>query len=220
MEQWAQLAKDAAPAADAWSVRFVTERLEQLTVRRDAPEAPWRQHDAGAMVSVTAGGGQAYAATSDLSAAGLRAAFGRARELALACAAHSLVEAHDTAPPALQGRYASPTQRPVEALGLREKYELLSSVCASANLGPAIVDRNASLWTTRTEQLFVTGDGGHIEQHWDFVVPGLSVVASEGGETQTRSAAGQYNGFCQQGGLEVLERARFASDGPRVAREA
>jgi predicted Zn-dependent protease len=51
-------------------------------------------------------------------------------------------------------------------------------------------------------------------------VPGLTVVASEGGETQTRSAAGQYNGFCQQGGLEVLERARFASDGPRVAREA
>jgi predicted Zn-dependent protease len=108
----------------------------------------------------------------------------------------------------------------VETLGLREKYELLASVCAGANLGAAIVDRSASLWTTRTEQLFVTGDGGRVEQHWDFVVPGLTVVASEGGETQTRSAAGQYNGFCQQGGLEVLERARFAEDGPRVAREA
>ena len=220
MEQLAQLAKQAAPAADAWSVRFVTERLEQLTVRRDAPEAPWRQHDAGAMVSVSDAGGQAYAATSDLSAAGLRDAFARARELARACAAHSLVDGRAAAPVAEQGRYASPTQRPVAALGLREKYELLQSVCASANLGPAIVDRSASLWTTHTEQLFVTGDGGHVEQHWDFVVPGLTVVASEAGETQTRSAAGQYNGFCQQGGLEVLERARFAGDGPRVAREA
>jgi predicted Zn-dependent protease len=51
-------------------------------------------------------------------------------------------------------------------------------------------------------------------------VPTVVVVASEGGETQTRSAAGQYNGFCRQGGLEVLEQAHFADDGPRVAREA
>ncbi|MDB5893278.1 MAG: peptidase, partial [Rhodoferax sp.] len=54
----------------------------------------------------------------------------------------------------------------------------------------------------------------------DFVVPNIVAVASVGAETQTRSAAGQYNGFCQQGGLEVLDRAGFASDGPRVAREA
>jgi predicted Zn-dependent protease len=51
-------------------------------------------------------------------------------------------------------------------------------------------------------------------------VPGLTVVASAAGDTQSRSAAGQYNGFCQQGGLEVLERAGFAQDGPLVAREA
>jgi len=36
-----------------------------------------------------------------------------------------------------------------------------------------------------------------------------------------RSSGGQYNGFCQQGGIEVLERAGFRSEaGPRVAREA
>jgi predicted Zn-dependent protease len=45
-------------------------------------------------------------------------------------------------------------------------------------------------------------------------------VASANGDTQIRTAAGQYNGFCQQGGFEVLERANFRNDGPRVAREA
>jgi predicted Zn-dependent protease len=82
------------------------------------------------------------------------------------------------------------------------------------------VDRSASLWSTRTRQLFLTADGGRIEQEWEFLVPEVVAVASEGGETQSRSAAGQYNGFCQQGGLEVLERAGFLSDAPRVAREA
>jgi len=38
--------------------------------------------------------------------------------------------------------------------------------------------------------------------------------------TQTRSLAGQYMGFCQQGGLEVLARSGFSSEAPRVAREA
>jgi predicted Zn-dependent protease len=38
--------------------------------------------------------------------------------------------------------------------------------------------------------------------------------------TLVRSSAGQYNGFCQQGGIEVLERAGFRTqEGPRVARE-
>ncbi len=66
----------------------------------------------------------------------------------------------------------------------------------------------------------MTSDGGRAEQSWDFMVPSLTVVASANGDTQTRSSAGEYNGFCQQGGLEVLERAEFATDGARVAREA
>lgn len=220
MEHLERLARQAAPAAGHWTARFVAEATEELTVRRDVAEAPWRQHDAGVMVSVAAGGGLAYAATSDLSLAGLREAFARAGELARASASLSLVDAAQAAPPAATGNYRSPTARPTAALDLREKFELLQAVCASADLGAAIADRSAMLWTTRTEQLFITSAGGRIEQQWDFVVPSITVVASEGGETQTRSAAGQYNGFCQQGGLEVLERARFAADGPRVAREA
>jgi predicted Zn-dependent protease len=93
-------------------------------------------------------------------------------------------------------------------------------VSQSLKLGSEIVDWSASLWTTHTVQRLVTSEGSDITQEWDFVVPNILAVASVGGETQTRSAAGQYNGFCQQGGLEVLDRAGFANDGPRVAREA
>jgi predicted Zn-dependent protease len=220
VEQFERLARAAAPAVDAWSARFVREATEELTVRRDAPEAPWRQHDAGVMVWVAEGGAAAHAATSDLSEAGLRSAFAQARALARASAAHALVDARQAAVPPAQGRYSALARRPLDALGLRGRFELLQAVCASADLGPAIVDRTAGLWTTHTEQLFLTGDGARIEQQWDFAVPSLVVVASEGGETQSRSAAGQYNGWCQQGGLEVLERAHFSEDGPRVAREA
>src|SRR5205085_6345104 len=90
----------------------------------------------------------------------------------------------------------------------------------ATRLDERIVDWCASLWTLDTEQLFITGDGGRAEQQFSHVIPSVQATATIDGVTQTRSSHGQYNGFCQQGGLEVLERAQFESDGPRVAHEA
>ncbi|MES2999816.1 MAG: TldD/PmbA family protein [Pseudomonadota bacterium] len=220
MESIETLAKRAAPAADFWSVRTVTEQTERIAVRDDVPEPPTRRRDTGVMVSVIRRGGLGYAATSDVSQAGLARAFAHAAELAEASASHSVFDYRQVAMPKAQGSYRSPNERPASAATLRDKFDMVHGVCASAKIDGAIVDRSASIWTTHTEQLLVTSDGGRLEQVWDFMVPGIEVVASANGDTQTRSAAGQYNGFCQQGGLEVLERSGFAQDGVRVAREA
>lgn len=220
MDSIETLAKRAAPAADFWSVRTVTEQTERIAVRDDVPEPPTRRRDTGVMVSVIRQGGLGYAATSDVSQAGLRRAFAHAAELAEASASHSVFDYRQVSMPKAQGSYRSPNERPASAATLRDKFDLVQGVCASAKIDSAIVDRSASIWTTHTEQLLITSDGGRLEQVWDFMVPGIEVVASANGDTQTRSAAGQYNGFCQQGGLEVLERSGFAQDGVRVAREA
>ncbi len=220
MDSIETLARKTAPAADFWSVRAVSESSERITVRSDVPEPPSRQRDAGVMVSVATQGGMGYAATSDVSEAGLRSAFARAGELALATAKHSVFDYRKVEMPSRVGNYQSPNVKPVSKATLADKFDLVRTVCASAKIDDAIVDRVASIWTTHTEQLLVSSTGARIEQSWDFVVPNILVVASAKGDTQTRSAAGQYNGFCQQGGLEVLDRAGFAEDGPRVAREA
>src|SRR5438105_4446262 len=218
MHSLEEMVRKVAPRGD-WSVRAVTETSEQLVVRLDAPQAPVHQRDSGAMVTVVRDGAQGAAATSDLSEAGLRRAFDQATSLALACAGRSVVDFSSVPASQASGSFRSPNEKPTATLSLKDKFDLLRKVCTSADLGSEIVDRSASLWTTHTEQLHLT-PGGRIEQAWDFVVPAIVAVASAGGDTQTRSSAGQYNGFCQQGGLEVLERARFAQDGPRVAREA
>jgi predicted Zn-dependent protease len=220
MNSFEELARRTAPPADYWSARRVTETSEQLQVRRDVAEAPVRDCDSGAMVSVVRDGALGYAATSDVSEGGMRAAFARACELARACAGHSVFDWRDVDLPHPRGTYRSPNDKPLSAFGLAEKFDMLRAVCASANAGKEIVDRTASLWTVHTEQVLVTAGGGCVEQAWDFVIPSIVAVASAGGDTQVRSAAGQYNGFCQQGGMEVIERARFLEDGPRVAREA
>ena len=173
-----RIARRTAPASHDWSVRGVVEQSERLVVRQDVAEAPWRQTDGGAMVSVASDGAIGYAATGDLTEAGMRRAFGQALALARASGRRSVVDHREIDLPAGAGSYRSPNERPVAQLSLGDRFDLLRQVCASANLGPAIVDRGASLWTTHTEQLLITAGGGRIEQSWDFVVPAIVVVAS------------------------------------------
>src|SRR6185295_14936102 len=70
--------RDVAPAVDFCSLRLVEERDEHLAVRRGVVQPPHVTYDSGAMVTVAHGGGVGYAATSDLTAAGLRRAAAQA----------------------------------------------------------------------------------------------------------------------------------------------
>jgi predicted Zn-dependent protease len=217
-----------APDIAFWSARLIDERSEQITVRRDVAEAPTRSREAGVMVMVNDGAGTAHAATSDLSDAGLRDVFARAVHLAEATRGRHLtaeIAASMQRPPPATWRHAAAVQRPVAHSTLTERLDRVAQACArirpdSGAPDSRLVDWSATLWTTQREQLYIDGDGLRQEQAFSYVVPNLLATAQAASVTQTRSAAGLYNGYCQQGGLEVLERAHFDDDGPRVAREA
>ena len=228
LETTARRAAGRLPASIRhWAVRGMTEFAEQLCVRQGVAEAPRRSQDDGVMVSVL-DGGLGHAATSDVSEAGLAAAFARAQALARAGTGRSVIDPATLVQPTASGRYSSQVQQPAASATLPEKIGWLREVCAAAGgdtdaagQGARIVDREASLWSVRTEQLFFTSDGAHTHQQWEFMTPSVTATAQAGGLTQVRSSAGQYNGFCQQGGIEVLDRAGFRThEGARVAREA
>lgn len=225
LETQARRAAGRLPATTRhWAVRGVHETSESLSVRDDVTEAPSRAQDDGAMVTVV-DGGMGYAATSDLSEAGLAAAFERAHALARASAGRTVVDYESVQRSSASGRYASAVQRSTSGATLPEKLGWLQAVCAGARGDkgddPRIVERHATLWSVLTEQLYITSDGARTEQSWEFTTPSVQVTAHHQGVTQVRSSGGQYNGFCQQGGIEVLDRSGFrTTDGPRVAREA
>jgi predicted Zn-dependent protease len=209
-----------APPCDRWSVRAVRERSEQLTVRQNIAQAPQRAADTGAMVTVARGGGLGHAATADLSEAGLAAAFEQAARLADATAGFLAFDTSALPAGGATGRYTSHVERAVDSQSLRDRLALLSQVCAETRVDERIVDWSTALWSVQTEQWLIDSDGGRVEQRWTQTMPHVQATAQVDGVTQTRSNAGQYNGFCQQGGLEVLDRAAFGHDGPRVAHDA
>jgi predicted Zn-dependent protease len=208
------------PAVDFCSLRFVDEVAESIGVRQNIPEPSAQAHDRGLMVTVVEQGAIGYAGTSDVSEAGIRAAFQQALGLAQASRGRSIVDYGAIAWEHPVGTYAGPVAKPLESLSRADLFALVMQACASLRTDDRIVDWSASVATVQSRQLYLTSGGGRAEQQFHYVMPNLEATAHHRGVTQTRTAAGRYNGFCQQGGWEVLERARFASDGPRVAEEA
>ena len=211
--------KRILPAVDFCSLRFVEESTEQLSVRQNVAEPPQTCVDRGAMISICDKGGYGYAATSDLSESGLRTAVARAQEWARLTAGRSVINYSTLTMPSVSGHYRTGLQKPA-LTSKREKFELLKRESAECKIDNRIVDWSASFWTTHTRQSYVTCDGTVVDQEWDFMVPSLSVTAFENGEAQTRSFGGRYNGFCQQGGAEIIDRSGFRGAGKRTAEEA
>jgi predicted Zn-dependent protease len=171
------------------------------------------------MVTVMHGGGYGYAATSDLGDAGLKEAIARARRWAEASAGRSVVDYSKVELPRPAGAYTSPAPV-VRTPSRKELIDLLMRESIGCRIDPRIVDWYASLWSVATSQLYLTADGAEISQQFNYLIPSLAATAHHGADTQTRSLGGQYNGYCRQGGFEILDQAGFKGAGQRIAQEA
>jgi predicted Zn-dependent protease len=208
----------AVPGASL-SVRLVAEESRRLAVTRGIVQPPWSSADLGAMVTAHVDGGIGYCATADLGESGLRSAAERALEWARACARSGLLRGVELSPPQARSvRHETSVERelPPDA----ELLDMLRAESDAMGRDARIVHRDATLGVTRSRQ-WSWVDGEEVaEQHFQFVEPNLEATAADAGGAQTRTLAGQYNGFCQQGGLEVIERSGLAGAGARIAQEA
>jgi predicted Zn-dependent protease len=208
-----------APDVDFCSLRFVDERHEFLQVRQNVLQPVQASVDRGAMITVIHGGGLGYAATTDLTESGLAQAARQARDWAKKTAKKSVVDfAGVEVPKAPRGKYLSPVENPWTGLSLTDKVAMLKRENERLKIDDRIVDWEATLWYSEVESLYLTADGGRVEQKFHYIAPSLSATANEGVETQNRSLGGR--GYCRQGGLEVLDHIGFHDAAPTVAQEA
>jgi predicted Zn-dependent protease len=207
-----------APACDFWSVRAVRGAAEHLGVTRGVPDPISLSDDLGVMVTVQANGGLGYAATSDISRAGLT----RAGREALAWAQRSAGKMVSS-PPVRTGTPVHFDQETTartawQVTSRAEKMTRLCELATSLKRDDRIADWSAELSFTDEETVMATSDGDYIRQRRGIVVPGLQASASDGTETQTRTFG--RGGVIRQGGLDVLDDTVFWSAAPRIADEA
>ena len=211
--------REALPALDFFcSLRFVEEQSEVLLVRQNVVQPPVQKSDRGVMITALAGGGLGYAATSDLSVAGLRSAIQRARHWAEGTSTYAAFDSRALNMPAGCGEYQTPVSKAWESVSLKEKIALLARECERLVIDKRIVDWSTFLWRTRAESLYLTTEGARIHQVQELLVPDITCTANDGAQSQTRSLGSR--GASQQGGWEVLDRVGFVRRGPEIAAEA
>ncbi len=211
----ASLFRSLLPAVDFCSLRFVERTGQNLRVRQNIVEPIGNRFSRGAHITVLNKGGTGYAATSDLSKTGLKAALETAVEWADMTSGHTCFAAK--APPDIPKEPASYRSKTIKAWNSRtipEKLELLIQINRDLNIHHHIIDWWAALQFKQTDLLFVTAES-EIRQHFDFILPYLGAVANNGRETQKRTFGGASSA---QGGLEILDKTGFG-DRARVTAE-
>lgn len=212
------LFKSLAPAVDFCSLRLLDESSEYIVVRQDVLQPLSTGVDCGAMVTIMHRGGYGYAATSDLSASGLKEAIARAKAWAAASTGRSVTDYSTIVLPRATGSYHSPRAANPPKRSRRDIIDLLLAESAACRIDARIVDWDASLWTVAADQLYLSADGADIVQQFRYVMPNLSVSANAGADTQTRSLGGR--GLCRQGDLSVFLDGGLLGCGRHLAEEA
>ncbi len=210
--------RQVAPAADFCSMRFSRWCSEDVSVRQLVPNPVHRSENAGAMITVHHGGGLGYAATSDLTASGLKQAADRAKAWAKRSAGACVIDFRKVNMPNNTGEYRGPNDQPWESMSLADKFELLLSLSKQLKANDKIVDWSTGLWHHDVESLYLTAAGGRVYQQIHMVGPKMRATASSGGQSQSRNLGG-FN-YAQQGGLEVIDRYHMRQAAPRIAQEA
>ena len=158
LETTMRRAQDLAPAVDYWTVRVVAEESEALSVRQGIVEPTRIETGRGAMVTVVRGAGMGYAATSDLGADGLRAAFARATGWAELHASLGLFDAALFPRSPVRSDYRTGIIEPWEARSTEDKLVLLRDACTALKIDERIVDWSAWIEYSRVSQLLATSD--------------------------------------------------------------
>lgn len=209
--------RESLPAVDHCSLRLERRREERLTVERDVAVPSRQRESLGGMVTVCHRGGLGYAATSDLSASGLREAVERA-----VAAAETVQGLMISGFPGLQPftgdiAYRGPETRPWAALSAGHKRDVLREASRNLKIDERIVDWGASFWASDKEQLYLDAAGGRIAQRVHYLMPELWAAASAQGETQRRSFS---DAGMRVGGAEILNQIGFFAAPHQVASEA
>ncbi len=202
--------------------RHVETRDEALAVRNGEVSEVATDIAAGIGIRVRVGGGWGFAATREVSQAGVEAALTRAIAVARAqpvgVAGPFAELAHEPA----RGHWAGPCEVDPFALSLEERLAHLHA--AEAALRTTTDDRlvvtTAHTRSRRTRTALATTDGAACTQERVETGAGIQAVAADGDETQVRSYPMSHDGDVLLAGWELVTSLDLVGNAPRVAQEA
>ena len=201
-------------------VRVVESKERALTTKNGKPGHIASSDSMGLGVRVIVDGCWGFAATDDLSKAGIQKAAALAGSIARASA---LAKKGDIqlAP---EGKYESTWVAPCEidpfTVSVEEQLGLLLAVDTELRRTPGVTLAATSLALQRTRQIFASSLGSLIDQTRTVTGVGYDALSFKEDEIQKRSYPNSFGGQHQQKGYELIHELKLLENASRVAEEA
>jgi len=215
---WA-LGMAAARGASHAEARIVSERARSLGTRDGRVAMASDDESLGLGMRVLANGGWGFAATQELTRAGVERCAALAVEIAKASARVQSEPVRLVDEPAAVATWNSPCLIDPFAVPIGESLELLRKIDAALRAVDGVTLAETSMIFRRYEQWFYSTEGAAIHQTRTSTGAGFAAHAFEGDSIQTRSYPNSFGGQFQNKGYELIGELRLLENAERVARE-
>ncbi len=215
-------AVDAAqrPGVEYVDARVVHQRERALGTKNGKPSQVSESESLGLGVRVLAEGCWGFAATDDLSKAGIAQAAAQAVAIARSSALARLHPVKLAPEEAHQAAWMSPCLIDPFSLGVDAQLGLLLAVDAELRRNAGVTLAEAAINLRRERQVFASSTGSLIEQARTFTGAGYEAYSFRNGELQKRSYPNSFGGQHQLKGWELIEELHLVENAPRIAEEA
>jgi TldD protein len=205
--------------ADYADIRFENVRSERIEARNGVVATLSDTSSRGYGIRALVSGAWGFAASSDVTDAGVDRAAARAVEIAKAGAAIARNRLGYAPPKPYTDTFATPVKRDPHDVPLGERVKLLLDAEKALHVSPLIRVGRAWMDLWNTEKFFYSTIGSNISQTIHQTGSGMEAMAVGEGDVQTRTFPGDI-GLYKAGGWEIVEQAQLAANAQRIGEEA
>jgi len=209
----------AARGAAYADVRFENARTERIEVRNGSVVTLADATSIGYGIRAFVDGVWGFAASADLSDAGIDAAAARAVEIAKAGATVNTRRFAQAPNERYVDAYRTPVVRDPADVPLGERVALLLDAERALHASPEVRVGRAWIDLWRTDKVFYSSTGSRIAQLLFQTGSGIAALAVGENDAQQRSFPGDI-GLYQGGGWEIIEAAALTGNAQRIGEEA
>ncbi len=201
-------------------VRVVDDRQRALATKNGKLGHASDSESLGVGIRVIADGAWGFAATEDLTRAGVETASTRAVEIARASARVKQHEVRLAPEKAYQDEWTGPCKLDPFTTSVEQNLDLLFKIDAELRTVPGVTLAETNIVFRRYEQWFYSSEGSDIHQTKFITGAGYAAYAFAGSEIQKRSYPNSFGGQYQNKGYELIEELKLVENARRIGEEA
>src|ERR1700740_2390173 len=199
---------------------IVNQRSRALSPKNGKVGSASDAESLGMSVRVIADGAWGFAASEDLSRAGVEATAARAVEIARASAQVKQQDIRLAPEKPVSADWTPPHAIDPFSISVEQNIALLLNIDSELRAIAGVTLAEANLNFNREEQWFLSSEGADIHQTKYSAGAGYTAYAFAGNEIQKRSYPNSYGGQWQSKGYELIEELKLVENARRVAEEA